>query len=58
MGMQNRKKTHTTLIFNIKNGGLKMIDITYYLKAVKASWVKGYINKENEGSWKPFINVR
>ena len=47
-----------TLTQNFKNGGIKMIDINYFLNSIKASWIKRYINKENKGAWKFFIEQK
>ena len=40
-----------------KNGGLKMIDIKSFNKALKSTWVKKYLdNYDNHGKWKLFFD--
>ena len=43
-----------TIIQNIKNGGLKMIDIFKFLKSLKSSWIKRLLDTTNNGLWKVF----
>ena len=42
------------MISAYKNGGLRMIDITSFNKALncKSTWVKKYLDNDNHGKWK------
>ena len=44
------------MINDYSNGGLKMIDIQSFNKSLKATWVKKYLDKENQGKWKLFFD--
>ena len=44
------------MINDYENGGLKMIDIKSFNKALKSAWVKTYIDKDNHGKWKLFLD--
>ena len=44
----NRK----TIIQSYENGGLKMIDIDFFMNSIIAGWVKRIVNKKNTGDWK------
>ena len=46
------KVSRKTIIQNIENGGLKMININFFLNALKASWIKRIMDEENQGPWK------
>ena len=46
------KISRQTIIQNYENGGLKMIDIDFFINSIKAGWVKRIVNKENNGDWK------
>ena len=35
-----------------ENGGLKMLDLNSFSKAIKLSWVRKYLNDNNSGKWK------
>lgn len=39
----------------IEKGGLKLTDISYFLKSIKASLIKRYLNVENNSLWKLFV---
>ena len=45
-----------TIVQNIENGGLKMIDINKFLKSLKSSWVKRIFDTTNKELWKVFFN--
>ena len=47
------KISKTTLIQNIENGGLKMVDYKTKITALKCSWVKQMTNSSN-ANWKIF----
>ena len=40
------------MISDYSDGGLKMIDLTSFKKALKSSWIKKYLDTENQGKWK------
>ena len=44
------------MINDYSNGGLKIIDIQSFNKFLKATWVKKYLDKENQGKWKLFLD--
>ena len=48
------KIKRTTLVKRIEQGGLKLTDITAFLYANKASWVKRLTDINNTGQWKIF----
>ena len=37
---------------NYGNGGLKMIDIASFNKALKSVWIRKYLDDTNKGKWK------
>ena len=39
------------MISDYKNGGLRMIDIKSFNKALKSTWVKKYLDNNNHGKW-------
>ena len=41
-----------TLIQDYTKGGLKMIEIESFIKAIKAGWVKRLSDTDNIGDWK------
>ena len=46
------KISRKIIVQNYENGGLKMIDLLSFTKALKRTWVKRLINEENNGKWK------
>ena len=44
------------MISDYKNGGLRMIDIKSFNKALKSTWVKKYLDNDNHGKWKLFFD--
>ena len=44
------------MISDYKNGGLRMIDIKYFNKALKTKWVQKYLDNHNHGKWKLFFD--
>ena len=46
------KISRKTIIQDYKDGGLKMIDLNMFMKAIKAGWVKRLTDNENDGDWK------
>lgn len=43
------------IVNDYSNGGLKMIDIQSFNKSLKATWIKKYLDKDNQGKWKYFF---
>ena len=53
-----RDKIERDIIINdYSNGGLKMIDIQSFSKSLKATWIKKYLDEENQGKWKYFFDL-
>ena len=44
------------MISDLKNGGLIMIDINSFNKALKSIWVKKYLDNDNHGKWKLLLD--
>ena len=40
------------MISDYENGGLRMLDLNSFNKALKLSWVRKYLNENNSGKWK------
>ena len=51
------KRKRDVIINNYENGGLKMIDIESFSKALKTTWVKTFLDRNNNGKWKLFFEV-
>jgi len=45
------------MINDFKDGGLRMLDTESFNKALKCSWVKKYLDDENKGKWKLFLDL-
>ena len=43
-----------SIIQNIENGGLKMIDNYKFLKSLKSNWIRRLLDTKNNGLWKLF----
>ena len=54
-GKGDKIKRHV-IIRDLKNGGLKMIDIRSFNKALKCAWIKKYLDENNKGKWKCFFD--
>ena len=50
------KIKRNTMISDYSEGGLRMIDLISFNKALKSTWVKKYLDPENHGKWKPFLD--
>ena len=48
------KIKRSTIMQDYKNGGLRMINIDYFIWALKAGWVKRIFDDSNKGIWKEF----
>ena len=46
------KIKRNTIISDYSEGGLRMIDLFSFNKALKSTWVKKYLDSENHGKWK------
>ena len=46
------KVKRDVIISDYSNGGLKMIDLKSFNKALKSIWIKKYLDTENQGKWK------
>ena len=46
------KIKRNSMIGDYNNGGLRMIDIKLFNKALKSSWMTKYLDSENHGKWK------
>ena len=42
---------------NYGNGGLRMIDIKSFNKALKSVWIRKYLDESNKGKWKLFFDA-
>ena len=42
---------------NYGNGGLRMIDIASFNKALKSMWIRKYLDESNKGKWKLFLTL-
>ena len=44
-------------LYNLKeNGGLGLPNISLLINAIKAGWVKRYLDQNNQGQWKIFFS--
>ena len=50
------KIKRNTMISDYSEGGLRMIDLISFNKALKSTWVKKYLDPENHGKWKFFFD--
>ena len=51
------KIKRNTMIRDYSEGGLKMLDIASFNKALKIVWIKKYLDKENYSKWKIFVDL-
>lgn len=45
------------MISDYENGGLKMIDIKVFNRALKSGWIKKYLDNDNHGKWKLLFDL-
>ena len=45
------------IIKNIQAGGLRMININYFIKALKISWLRRVIQNSDECAWYSLSNI-
>ena len=50
------KIKRNTMISDYSEGGLRMIDLISFNKALKSTWVKKYLDPENHSKWKFFLD--
>lgn len=50
-------KIKRDIINDYSDGGLKMIDVQSFSKSLKVTWIKKYLDDENDGKWKYFFDV-
>ena len=51
------KIKRNVVINDFAEGGIKMIDIFPFNKSLKATWIKKYLDINNRGNWKTFIDL-
>ena len=51
-GKKGDQIKRSIMISDYENGGLRMLDLNSFNKALKLSWVKKYSNENNGGKWK------
>ena len=51
------KIKRNVVINDIAEGGIKMMDIFSFNKSLKATWIKKYLDINNRGNWKTFIDL-
>ena len=53
-GKQDKVK-RTEIINDFAGGGLKMLDLQCFNRALKAKWIQRYLDPHNRGKWKLFV---
>ena len=48
------KIKRTVLMQDYKNGGLRLLNIDYFIEALKAGWLRRIFDENNKGLWKEF----
>ena len=51
------KIKRNVIIADYTDGGLILLDIASFNKALKFTWIKTYLDKENHGKWKIFFDL-
>lgn len=46
------------MINNYPDGGLKMVNIEFFNKVLKVTWIKKYLDKNNRDKWKFIFDFR
>lgn len=49
------KVKRTEIINDLPEGGLKMLDLPSFNRALKAKWIQRYLEPHNRGKWKLFV---
>ena len=55
-GGRGDKIERDIMISDYEQGGLKMIDVTSFVKALKSNWIKKYPDQNNLAKWKLFFD--
>ena len=55
-GKRDKNKRTTEIINDYAEGGLKMLDIQSLNRALKAKWIQRYLDPNNKGKWKLFLD--
>ena len=50
------KIKRTEMINEYTKGGLKTIDLQSFNESSQIKWIKGYLDDNNKGKWKSFVN--
>ena len=50
------KIKRTEMINEYNKGGLEIIDLESFNESLKIKWIKGYLDDNNKGKWKSFVN--
>lgn len=53
---KGEKTKRNVMINDYPEGGLKMIGLDSFNKSLKAIWIKKYLDMENHGGWKTFLD--
>ena len=48
------KIKRSVIMQDYKNGGLRLMNIDYFIEALKAGWVRRIFDEQNKGIWKEF----
>jgi len=54
--MANTTKLRVQMIHDSTTGGLKMLAIQIFNRALKAKWIQKYLHSSNKGKWKLFLD--
>ena len=46
------------MISDYEQGGLKMVDVKIFSKALKATWIKKYLDQNNHAKWKLVFDLQ
>jgi hypothetical protein len=52
------KVKYTTLINNVEEGGLKLQDLEFKLKAIKIKWIKNLVDPDTIAPWKSYMSQK
>ena len=57
-GGKGDKIKRDTMISDYEHGGLKMMDVRLFARALKSTWIKKYLDAENHAKWKLFSDLQ
>ena len=46
------------MISDYEKGGLRMIDVRIFSRALKSTWIKKYLDTHNAAKWKLFFDLQ